>query len=112
MLLVLFLVAVGTTAGFVGGCESAERDATATSPAPSAPVEVDGAAVFASAGCGGCHAFAPAAATRTVSPSLDDLQLAPATGEDVIANGPRRDAGVLRPRVRRGDSGGDGVRVQ
>jgi cytochrome c oxidase subunit II len=33
----------------------------------------DGEAIFAEAGCGGCHTFAPAGATAEVGPSLDDL---------------------------------------
>ena len=32
-----------------------------------------GKAVFASAGCGGCHTFEPANSTGTVGPDLDDL---------------------------------------
>ena len=36
----------------------------------------DGAALFASAGCGGCHAFAPAGSNAAVGPKLDDLAAA------------------------------------
>jgi cytochrome c oxidase subunit 2 len=36
----------------------------------------DGEAVFASAGCGGCHAFAPAGTDAQVGPGLDDLAAA------------------------------------
>ena len=36
----------------------------------------DGAALFASAGCGGCHAFAPAGSNGGVGPALDDLAAA------------------------------------
>ena len=36
----------------------------------------DGASVFASAGCGGCHAFGPAGSTGAIGPPLDDLQAA------------------------------------
>jgi cytochrome c oxidase subunit 2 len=35
-----------------------------------------GAAVFSSAGCGGCHAFAPAGTNGAIGPSLDDLAAA------------------------------------
>lgn len=35
--------------------------------------ELSGEAVFASAGCGGCHAFAPAGSDGAVGPKLDDL---------------------------------------
>jgi cytochrome c oxidase subunit II len=39
----------------------------------------DGAAVFASAGCGGCHAFEPAGTDAAVGPSLDELNQDPAS---------------------------------
>lgn len=42
--------------------------------APSGPA--DGASVFASAGCGGCHAFAPAGSDAQIGPALDDLNAA------------------------------------
>jgi cytochrome c oxidase subunit 2 len=43
-----------------------------------------GAALFTSAGCGSCHAFAPAGATGKIGPSLDDLAAAAeAAGQDV-----------------------------
>jgi mono/diheme cytochrome c family protein len=35
----------------------------------------NGKAVFASAGCGGCHAFEPAGSTGAVGPSLDDASV-------------------------------------
>ncbi len=39
-----------------------------------APAGDDGEAVFASAGCGGCHAFAPAGTDAAVGPSLDEIE--------------------------------------
>ena len=33
-------------------------------------------AIFANAGCGGCHTFQPAGATGTIGPDLDDLAAA------------------------------------
>lgn len=36
----------------------------------------DGASVFASAGCGGCHVFAPAGSSGQVGPALDELRAA------------------------------------
>jgi cytochrome c551/c552 len=36
----------------------------------------DGAKLFASEGCGGCHAFKPAGTDAQVGPSLDDLAAA------------------------------------
>jgi cytochrome c oxidase subunit 2 len=37
------------------------------------PEQAGGAKVFASAGCGGCHAFTPAGTTTEIGPSLDNL---------------------------------------
>lgn len=43
-----------------------------------------GAALFAAAGCGSCHAFAPAGTTAKIGPALDDLAAAAkAAGQDV-----------------------------
>jgi cytochrome c oxidase subunit 2 len=45
-----------------------------------------GAAVFTSAGCGGCHAFKPAGSSAAIGPSLDDLAAAAEkTGEPLDA---------------------------
>jgi cytochrome c oxidase subunit 2 len=45
-----------------------------------------GAAIFASAGCGGCHAFKPAGSNGAVGPSLDNLAAdAGKAGEDARA---------------------------
>ena len=80
-----------------------------------------GAAVFASAGCGGCHAFTPAGTNGAIGPNLDDVAAAAEkAGEDPAAyvkesivdpeQGPRgrvrrrRDARELRRvALRRGD---------
>jgi mono/diheme cytochrome c family protein len=43
---------------------------TTTEQPPGSPVA--GKAVFASAGCGACHTFAPAGSTGTVGPDLDE----------------------------------------
>jgi mono/diheme cytochrome c family protein len=46
-----------------------------TTPEPSAEGNAQaGAAVFESAGCGGCHTLAAAGSTGTVGPDLDELQ--------------------------------------
>ncbi len=50
-------------------------------PAPAA----DGAGVFASAGCAGCHAFAPAGSDAQVGPALDDLQAAADSAGEPLA---------------------------
>lgn len=86
-LAVLFLIAM-ISAVFIFGKESEEPEsvsnpntltvATAPPPetTPSGGVEGDaaaGKAVFASAGCGGCHTLKAAGATGNVGPNLDEL---------------------------------------
>lgn len=44
----------------------------------------DGASVFTTAGCGGCHAFAPAGTDAAVGPSLDELDAGGAPLDDFI----------------------------
>lgn len=97
VLVVVFLLAVAATAGFVVGRDSvAEDDAPAAAETATGPTavetetetaeptvttetetqageDVDGAAVFAEAGCGGCHRFEPAGSTGTVGPPLDGI---------------------------------------
>jgi mono/diheme cytochrome c family protein len=43
--------------------------------------------VFASAGCGGCHALAAAGSTGAVGPDLDALQPSEAAVADIVTNG-------------------------
>jgi heme/copper-type cytochrome/quinol oxidase subunit 1/cytochrome c551/c552 len=86
MLIVLFLVAVAAATGYVVGRESAEQGAT-TTPTPTVPAEVDGAAVFASAGCGGCHTFAPAGSSGNVGPSLDETALDATAIAELVTKG-------------------------
>ena len=48
--------------------------------------EADGAAVFSSAGCGGCHAFKPANTNGAIGPDLDNVAAdAEKAGEDPAA---------------------------
>jgi mono/diheme cytochrome c family protein len=46
-----------------------------------------GEEVFASAGCGSCHTFAPAGSSGAVGPSLDETALDEAQIADVVTNG-------------------------
>jgi mono/diheme cytochrome c family protein len=46
--------------------------ATTTEPQPSGSPEA-GKAVFAEAGCGGCHTFTPAGSSGTTGPNLDEV---------------------------------------
>lgn len=57
---------------------------TTAKPPPKGP---DGAKVFASAGCAGCHTLAAADATGNVGPNLDDLQPDFATVQHQVENG-------------------------
>ena len=56
-----------------------------TKPAPAKGA--DGAAVFASAGCGSCHTLAAANTSGNVGPNLDDLQPDVATVRDQVEHG-------------------------
>ena len=49
--------------------------------------EADGEAIFASAGCGGCHVFAAAGASGTVGPNLDDSKPSTDLVIDRVTNG-------------------------
>jgi mono/diheme cytochrome c family protein len=46
-----------------------------------------GAAVFASAGCGGCHTLKAAGATGTVGPDLDQVRPSAATVSAIVKSG-------------------------
>jgi mono/diheme cytochrome c family protein len=63
---------------------------TTTSAAPAAGDPVAGKAVFASAGCGGCHTLKAASSTGTVGPNLDDLkpELAAIVHQVEVGGGP------------------------
>jgi mono/diheme cytochrome c family protein len=47
----------------------------------------DGAAVFASAGCGGCHTLAAAGSSGMAGPNLDDLKPSKEQVEDQVRSG-------------------------
>jgi mono/diheme cytochrome c family protein len=108
VLVVLFLLFVAALAGFLVGRESAEDDdspavsQTATTESEPAQTEAattestatedesedaDGAAVFAEAGCGGCHTFSAANSSGTVGPSLDGIDLSKDEIEQQVRNG-------------------------
>ncbi len=62
---------------------------------PTAPVATttepagyeEGAALFASQGCGGCHTLSEAGASATVGPNLDDTQLSAEQIAEVVRDG-------------------------
>ena len=49
--------------------------------------DADGAAVFAEAGCGGCHTFGPANSSGTVGPSLDEIDMSKEEIAQQVRNG-------------------------
>ena len=63
--------------------EAATTEATETEGGD----DTDGAAVFASAGCGGCHTFGPANSNGTVGPNLNDIDLSKDEIEQQVRNG-------------------------
>ena len=56
-------------------------------PKPPAGGETDGNAIFASAGCGGCHTFADAGSNGQVGPNLDQSKPTLELALDRITNG-------------------------
>ena len=110
MLVVIGLLFVAALAGFLVGRASAEDDdspaAAQTETTESEPAEtegatteatqtetegesedVDGAAVFAEAGCGGCHVFTPANSEGTAGPPLDAIDLSKDEIAQQVRNG-------------------------
>jgi cytochrome c6 len=49
--------------------------------------DADGEAVFASAGCGGCHEFEPAGSTGTIGPPLDGIDRSKDEIAEQVRNG-------------------------
>lgn len=84
------VLAVGGVAAGCGGSdgdEAAPPPATETTPDDSGGGSVDGAAVYADAGCGGCHTLAAADSSGTVGPSLDGAGLDADTVAEQVRNG-------------------------
>jgi cytochrome c oxidase subunit 2 len=65
------LAVVMTPANFTKWIAAQQKLAQA--PPPSSGGSTDAAATFASAGCAGCHTFAPASSTGAIGPDLDHL---------------------------------------
>jgi mono/diheme cytochrome c family protein len=66
-----------TTAQTQQTTSTASASTSTSTPPPAAPAQGDataGKAVFASAGCGGCHTLKAAGTSGTVGPNLDDLK--------------------------------------
>lgn len=97
VLLTLLALSVGI-AGCGGGQEAAPLPETVegtvpqatTNEAPTSTVEGDAAAgnaVYASAGCGGCHTLAAAGSSGSVGPNLDDSKPDLGLALDRVTNG-------------------------
>ena len=78
------------------GAEATETNGTETGEEPLTTTEAAGAptgdpaageAVFASAGCGGCHTLEAAGATGTVGPNLDEAKPEQALVIDRVTHG-------------------------
>ena len=69
-----------------GGGTAAEGGAPAAGGGATGP-GTDGKAIFASAGCGGCHVLAAAKSSGTVGPNLDESQPSLDLAIDRVTNG-------------------------
>ena len=74
------------------GCGGDDDDSggaatTAATTAETTEGSADGAAVFASAGCGTCHTFAAAGSDGTTGPNLDELMPDKETVEAQVRSG-------------------------
>jgi mono/diheme cytochrome c family protein len=88
LLALVLVVALPACGG--GEDESAEPETvegTAPTETGGAGNAENGKSVFASAGCGGCHALSDAGSTGTVGPSLDETQLDEAAIAEQVRNG-------------------------
>ena len=84
--------AVETTASTSTATESESAPATTEAATTGAAdtgggEDADGKAVFARAGCGSCHTFAPAGANGTVGPNLNEIDLSKDEIEQQVRNG-------------------------
>ena len=78
---VAFLVILGALALVGAGCGGDDNESSSPPPATTTETTTNGGgtsdatngkAVFASAGCGGCHTFSEAGSSGSVGPNLDD----------------------------------------
>ncbi len=75
------------TGGSAGSGSGAKGAGASGSGAGAGQAKVSGAAVFASAGCAGCHTLKAAGATGTIGPDLDQLRPSAATVSGVVRSG-------------------------
>ena len=80
---------VATYVASVAGLDASGQPMNPANPPKPAPPggPTDGKAIFASAGCVGCHTLAAAGATGTVGPNLDDAKPSKELVLDRVTNG-------------------------
>jgi mono/diheme cytochrome c family protein len=77
----------GAEAAETHGTETGEEPATTEAPGTPAGDATAGEAVFASAGCGGCHTLEAAGSSGKVGPNLDDAKPDAALVIERVTNG-------------------------
>ena len=82
--LVVVLLFAGPS--LIGAKKSTAAPASKGSGGGSSP-QVSGAAVFASAGCGGCHTLKAAGTTGSVGPNLDQVQPSASQVSEIVKSG-------------------------
>ena len=81
---------VATYVASVAGLDANGRPidpANPPKPKPPGGGETDGKAIFASAGCGGCHTLADAGSNGNVGPNLDEAKPSKGLAVDRVTNG-------------------------
>ena len=81
---------VATYVASVAGLDASGNPIDPTNPPKPTPPDggdTDGASIFASAGCGGCHTLADAGSSGTVGPNLDEAKPSKELAVDRITNG-------------------------
>jgi mono/diheme cytochrome c family protein len=86
----LAALALAFTLGF-SACGGDDDDAAGTTAAGTGGGAADGAAVFASAGCGGCHTLEAAGSSGQTGPNLDELK----PSQDQVATQVREGGGGM-----------------
>jgi mono/diheme cytochrome c family protein len=86
-MLVVGLAVLALAAGGCGGDDGDEAGGGDTTTPATTEGGADGAAVFASAGCGGCHTLEAAGSSGSSGPNLDELQPDQETVEAQVRNG-------------------------
>ena len=86
VLLVVLLLVIGAV-GCGGDDDDDGGEAAVATATQGGGGEADGAAVFVSAGCGGCHMLEAAGSSGVAGPNLDDLQPSEEQVEEQVRNG-------------------------